>query len=62
MAALSRLPCDAVESDRMEILTGIACEMQTHADLFAPRTASARIGVWMDLLDHLSDRRNACLN
>jgi hypothetical protein len=62
MAALPRIPCDGAEGDRMEILTGIACEMQTHADLFAPRSASARIGVWMDLLDHLSDRRNAFLN
>ena len=32
------------------------------ADLFAPRTASARIGVWMDLLDHLSDRGKARSN
>jgi hypothetical protein len=46
----------------MEILTGIACEMRAQEDLFAPRTANARIGVWMDLLDHLSDRGKARLN
>jgi hypothetical protein len=61
MAALP-LPGDGAECDRMEILTSIACEMQAHADLFAPRTATARIGVWMDLLDHLSGRRNALSN
>jgi hypothetical protein len=62
MAALRRLPVDGAESDRMEILTSIAGEMQAYPDLFAPRTASARIGVWMDLLNHLSERRNALSN
>jgi hypothetical protein len=55
VAALPSVTVDDAECDRMEILTGIAREMQAHADLFAPRGVSPRIGVWMDLLDHLSE-------
>jgi hypothetical protein len=46
----------------MEILTSIASEMQAQADLFVPRSANARIGAWMDLLDHFSDRRSVKTN
>ena len=62
MTALPRIPSDGAECDRMEILTGIACEMRAQEDQIAPPTANARIGVWMDLLDHLSDRGKARLN
>ena len=62
MTALPGASGDGAECDRMEILTSIACEMQSHQDLFAPRTESTRIGVWMDLLDHLSDRGKAVTN
>jgi hypothetical protein len=58
MAVLPQSPGDGAECDRMDVLIGIACEMQAHADLLAPRTRSARIGVWIDLLDHLSGRGN----
>lgn len=60
-AALRPVPADGAECDRMEILAGIAYEMAS-ADLFAPRTENARIGVWMDLLDHLADRGEAYAN
>jgi hypothetical protein len=62
LAALPRMQDDSAECDRMEILTGIAHEMRGHADLFVPRTASAPVGVWMDLLSHLSGRRKASSN
>jgi len=59
MATLPRLTSEGAEGDRIEILEGIAGEMRSHTDLFASRNENARIGVWMDLLDHLSDRVNA---
>jgi hypothetical protein len=62
VASWSPVSGDGAESDRMEILTSIVSEMRAQSDLFAPRTANTRIGVWMDLLDHLSDPGNTVIN
>ena len=42
------------ESDRIDLLKCMAWRMKEAADLFAPRSESPRIGIWLDLLDHLS--------
>jgi len=45
---------DEDEDDRVELLKSIAMRMKESPDLFATRTESPRVGVWFDLLHHLS--------
>ncbi|HEU5021467.1 MAG TPA: hypothetical protein VFT60_06235 [Bryobacteraceae bacterium] len=45
---------DEEEGDRVELLKSIAMRMQESPDLFATRDESPRVGVWFDLLHHLS--------
>jgi hypothetical protein len=42
------------EDDRVEMLKSIALRMKESPDLFATRDESPRVGVWFDLLRHLS--------
>ena len=43
-----------VESDQMEILKTIAGRMRCGTNLFVPRSSNPRIGLWVDLLQHIS--------
>lgn len=45
---------DEDEDDRVELLKSIAMRMKESPDLFATRTESPRVGIWFDLLHHLS--------
>ncbi|HXE64366.1 MAG TPA: hypothetical protein VN519_12550 [Bryobacteraceae bacterium] len=42
------------DEDRVELLRSIAMRMKDSADLFATRAESPRVGIWFDLLHHLS--------
>jgi hypothetical protein len=44
------------EAERMDLVKQIARRMKDAPDLFQPRSASPRAGIWLDLLDHLSVR------
>jgi hypothetical protein len=56
VTTIPRTAPDGAECDRMEVLAGIADEMRNDSNLFASRFANARVGVWIDLLSHLSSR------
>lgn len=45
---------DEEEGDRVELLKSIALRMKESPDLFATRSESPRVGIWFDLLHHLS--------
>jgi hypothetical protein len=47
-------PADDEERDRVELLRSIALRMTESTDLFATRGENPRVGVWFDLLHHLS--------
>ena len=42
------------EDDRVELLKSIAMRMKESPNLFATRDESPRVGIWFDLLHHLS--------
>jgi hypothetical protein len=55
----SLISCDLIsrdedEDDRVELLKSIAMRMKESPDLFATRGENPRVGVWFDLLHHLS--------
>jgi len=54
VSRVSLIPNDGNEDDRVELLKSIAMRMKESPDLFASRDESARVGVWFDLLHHLS--------
>ena len=45
------------EADRIELLRSLALRMKNSSDLFAPRSESPRAGIWLDMLDYLSDAK-----
>jgi hypothetical protein len=45
------------EGDRVEVLRSMAHRMKADGELFAPRNSNARVGLWIDLLDHFSRPR-----
>jgi hypothetical protein len=48
------LPATSDESDRIELLKSLARRMRESSELLTPRSDSPRVGIWLDLLNHLS--------
>jgi len=54
---LNDLATHGVEWDgRQEMLLSVVREMMKESDLYISRTEKPRLGVWLDLLAHLSNR------
>lgn len=54
-ASLTReIPAASDESDRLDLLKCLAARMKESSDLFTPRSKNPQVGIWLDLLDHLS--------
>jgi len=51
---VSLISNDEDEDDRVELLKSIAMRMKESPNLFATRDESPRVGIWFDLLHHLS--------
>ncbi|MGD1070261.1 MAG: hypothetical protein ABSB15_08980 [Bryobacteraceae bacterium] len=54
ISLIEELPATSDESDRIDLLKNLARRMKESSDLFTPRGESPRVGIWLDLLDHLS--------
>lgn len=54
VSSVSLISDDEEEGDRVELLKSIATRMKESSDLFATRLESPRVGIWFDLLHHLS--------
>ena len=46
------------EADRIELLKSLAGRMRDSSELFTSRCDSPRVGIWLDLLTHLSSSVN----
>jgi len=46
------------EADRIELLKSLAGRMRDSSELFTSRSDSPRVGIWLDLLTHLSSSVN----
>jgi hypothetical protein len=54
VSRVTRVADNEDEDDRVELLRSIAVRMKESPDLFAARAENPRIGIWFDLLHHLS--------
>ena len=54
VSRVSLISSDEDEDDRVELVKSIAMRMKESPDLFATRGENPRVGIWFDLLNHLS--------
>lgn len=54
IALTGEFPATSDESDRIDLLKSLARRMRESSELFTLPSDSPRVGIWLDLLNHLS--------